>query len=131
VHDPDLRPRLEQALLDAQAAFDRAAFGLALVTWASILEAILTDALTHAAQGTAVALDEPLAAWPFEARIAAAEQARIISGGCARLPPLARAYREWLDAHGELRPDIPATEAAARRTSQVLRLIMRDLSPGR
>jgi hypothetical protein len=132
VHDADLRPRLEQALLDAQAAFDRGAHGLALVTWASILEAVLTDALTHANPGTpATEGAEPLAAWSFEERIAAAEQERLISAGCARLPSLARSYRAWLDAHGELRPDMPATEADARRTSQVLRLIMRDLSPGR
>jgi hypothetical protein len=132
VHDADLRPRLEQALVDAQAAFDRGAHGLALVTWASILEAILTDALTHGPNGTfGAARPEPLAAWSFDERIAAAEQARLISAGCARLPVTARGYRAWLDGHGELRPDMPVTEADARRTGQVLRLIMRDLSPGR
>src|SRR5688572_1709 len=45
VHDPNLRPRLEQAFVDAQAALDRGAWDLAVVTWASILEAMLTDAL--------------------------------------------------------------------------------------
>ena len=39
VHDPNLRPRLEQAFMDAQAAFDRGAYDLAVVTWASTLEA--------------------------------------------------------------------------------------------
>ena len=131
VHDPDLRPRLEQAWLDGQSAFDRGSHGLALVTWASILEAVLTDALTYA-QGSALALEsEPIAGWPFDMRIAAAEEARLISAGCARLPAVAREYRAWLDESGELRPEIPAGEADARRTSQVLRLIMRDLSPGR
>jgi hypothetical protein len=132
VLDADLRPRLEQAFVDAQAAFDRGAHSLALITWASILEAILTDALTHADAGSrSGAHDEPIAAWSFEARIAAAEQAGLISAGCARLPSLARGYRACLDEHGELRPDIPATEVDARRTGQVLRLIMRDLQPGR
>ena len=132
VHDADLRPRLEQAFVDAQAAFDRGAHGLALVTWASILEAILTDALTHAdAESCPGVSGEPIAAWSFEERIAAAEQSRLVSAGCARLPSLARRYRTCLDEHGDLRPDMPATEVEARRTSQVLRLIMRDLQPGR
>jgi hypothetical protein len=133
VHDPALRPRLEQAFLDAQAAFDRGAHGVALVTWASILEATLTDALTHSEGDGVVAPGgtEPVAAWTFDERIAAAERARLISAGCARLPPVARAYRVWLDAHGELHPDMPVAEGDARRTSQVLRLIMRDLTQGR
>jgi hypothetical protein len=131
VHDAHLRPRLEQAFLDAQAAFDRAAYGLAVVTWASILEAILTDALEHHMAAPGQPVDRFAAGWSFDARITAAEQAGLISHGCARLPAVARQYRELLDASGELRADVPATEREAKVASQVLRLIMRDLAPGR
>jgi len=133
VHDPNLRPRLEQAFMDAQAAFDRGAYDLAVVTWASTLEAMLTDALEHhiAAHGGASGVDRVVSDWTFDARIGAAEQARLISLGCARLPAVARQYRELLDADGELRGEVPATERDAKVTGQVLRLIMRDLAPGR
>jgi hypothetical protein len=133
VHDPNLRPRLEQAFVDAQAAFDRGAYDLAVVTWASVLEAMLTDALEHhiAAHGGASGVDRVVTDWTFDARIGAAEQARLISLGCARLPAVARRYRELLDADGELRGEVPATERDAKVTGQVLRLIMRDLAPGR
>ena len=33
-----------------------------------------------------------MADWSFERRIAAAESAALIRGGCARLPPVARNY---------------------------------------
>jgi len=133
VHDPNLRPRLEQAFVDAQAALDRGAYDLAVVTWASVLEAMVTDALEHhiAAHGGASGVDRVVSDWTFDARIGAAEQARLISLGCARLPSIARRYRELLDADGELRAEVPATERDARVTGQVLRLIMRDLAPGR
>jgi hypothetical protein len=133
VHDASLRPRLEQAFVDAQAALDRGAYDLAVVTWASILEAMLTDALEHhiAAHGGASGVDRVVSDWTFDARIGAAEQARLISLGCARLPGVARQYRELLDADGELRGEVPATERDAKVTGQVLRLIMRDLAPGR
>jgi len=131
VHDADLRPRLEQAFLDGQAAFDRGACGLAVVTWASILEAVLTDALEHHMAAPGRPVDRFVADWSFDARITAAEQAGLISRGCARLPAVARQYRELLDASGELREGVPATEREAKITSQVLRLIMRDLAPGR
>lgn len=133
VHDPDLRPRLEQAFVDAQAAFDRGAYDLAVVTWASVLEAILTDALEHhiTAHGGASGGYRVVSDWSFDTRIGAAEQARLISLGCARLPAVARRYRELLDADGELRGQIPAGERDAKVTGQVLRLIMRDLAPGR
>ena len=133
VHDPNLRPRLEQAFVDAQSALDRGAYDLAVVTWASVLEAMVTDALEHhiAGHGGASGVDRVVSDWTFDARIGAAEQARLISLGCARLPAIARRYRELLDADGELRAEIPATERDARVTGQVLRLIMRDLAPGR
>jgi hypothetical protein len=133
VHDAALRPRLEQAFADAQVAFDRQAHALALVTWASILEAILTDALTNVphAAGEPIGQGIPLTSWPFDARIAVAERTRVISGACARLPEAARRYRELLDESGELRADAGVTEQEARLAGQVLRLVMRDLAPGR
>jgi hypothetical protein len=133
VHDRDLRPRLEQAYVDAQASFDRGAHALATVTWASMLEAMLTDALEHhrsGQDGPDTSL-QPVADLTFDARIRAAEQARLISAGCARLPSVARRYRELLDGAGEVRADASASERDARITGQVLRLIMRDLAPGR
>ena len=113
VHDPNLRPRLEQAFVDAQAALDRGAYDLAVVTSASILEAILTDALEHhiAAHGGASGVERVVSDWTFDARIGAAEQARLISLGCARLPAVARQYRELLDADGELRVEVRGDRA--------------------
>ena len=67
----------------------------------------------------------------FDSRIAAAEGAGLIRGGCARLPPVARSYRDLTDAGGELRPDRTVSEREARLASQVLHVVMRDLDPGR
>jgi hypothetical protein len=133
VQDPSLRPRLEQAFVDGQAALDRGAPTLALVTWASILEAIITHALEHHLdqEGQSVEGARSVADWTFEARIAAAERARLISSGCARLPDVARQYRTLLDDSGLLGPDAETSERDAKVTGQVLRLIMRDLAPGR
>ncbi|MGH9385670.1 MAG: hypothetical protein ACRD2N_15420 [Vicinamibacterales bacterium] len=133
VNDRELRPALGQAFAEAQAALDRGAYGLALVTWASILEAIVTDALQQRlpVQSTALETHRSVSNWTFEARIGAAEQSRMISGGCARLPAVARRYRELLDQAGELRPEVAVGEREAKVTGQVLRLIMRDLAPGR
>jgi len=69
--------------------------------------------------------------WSFEARIAEAERVGLIRGGCARLPPVARAYRDLTDADGELRAGATAAERDARIAGQVLRVVMRDLDPGR
>src|SRR5450756_1913958 len=50
---------------------------------------------------------------------------------CARLPPVARKYRDLTDADGELRVDAPVSEREARLAGQVLHVVMRDLDPGR
>ena len=141
VHHPELRPVLEQALANSRDALERGEFGLALILSCGVIEAVLTDALDHArpqahnAPGLpAVASAEAgtrLADWSFETRIAAAQRAGLIRGGCARLPPVARHYRDLTDADGELREDAPVSEREARLASQVLRVIMRDLDPGR
>lgn len=123
VHNKTLRPFLEQALVDAQAGLEQGRFGLSLVTTCGILEAVITDALEHAGQ--------PAHEWSFERRIEAAERAGLIRGGCARLPPSARGYRDLVDADGKPRGDVTVSARDARVAIQVLQVVMRDLDPGR
>ncbi len=120
VHNAELRPVLERAFDDSRDAFDRGEFGLALILSCSVIDAMITDALSG-----------DVAAWSFERRIAEAERAGLIRGACARLPPVARTYRELTDVDGELRPGVSVTEREARLAGQVLRVVMRDLNPGR
>jgi hypothetical protein len=147
VHNPDLRPIVEQAYLDSGHALSEGHFHEAFVTCCGILEAIITDALEHPrltpsrSDGAAErwrdarseddrrtkASAEPLDAivdWTFDARIAAAEQAGLIRGGCARLSQSARTYRD-------LAPDAGISERDAKVVRQVLHVVMRDLDPGR
>jgi hypothetical protein len=125
VHDAQLRPILEQAYVDSRKALAEGQFGLALVTSCSILESILTDALVHANR------TENVGEWSFEARIAAAEQHGLIRGACSRLPAVARAYRESANADRTVGRNVSVSEHDARRASQVLQVVMRDLEPGR
>ena len=67
--------------------------------------------------------------WPFETRLAVAESAGIIRGGCARLPEIARRYRDLAEDDGRLQ--VTVSEGEARRAMQVLHVVMRDLDPGR
>jgi hypothetical protein len=133
VHDAPLRPILVQAFADSQRAFEGGDFCQALILSSSVLEAIITDALEHLA--TARTGHGPsegnITDWSFETRIAHAERARLIRGGCARLPDVARRYRDLTDGDGELRRDVPVSEREARLAGQVLRIVMRDLDPGR
>jgi hypothetical protein len=134
VHDPELRPVVEQAYTDARRALDEGDYQLALVTYCGILEAIVTDALEHKGLSTLPASDAPagtIADWPFETRLAVAERAGLIRGGCARLPAGARSYRDSDNTVGENGPKATATERDARVAGQVLRVVMRDLDPGR
>ena len=125
VPNAELRPILEQTFADS-AAFARGEFGLALILSCGVIDALLTDALDHARLR---AQDAPN--WSFETRIAVAEQAGLIRGGCARLPPIARTYRDLTDADGDLRADAAVSVREARLAGQVLRVVMRDLDPGR
>lgn len=129
VHNADLRPVLEQAYLDSRRAFDGGDFHQALILSSSVLEAIITDALRDA-EHTGAGL-EAGGELSFDTRIAAAERAGLIHGGCARLPRVARSYRDLTDAAGDLLPDVTISEREARLTGQVLRVVMRDLDPGR
>jgi hypothetical protein len=131
VHDAELRPVLEQTFADSRDALERGEFGLALILSCGVIEAVLTDALDNARPRAHDAPDGRIADWSFERRIAAAESAGLIRSGCARLPPVARRYRDLTDADGELRVDAPVSEREARLAGQVLHVVMRDLDPGR
>src|SRR6267142_772360 len=140
------RPRRFEFVRNAELrpALERGEFALALVLSCSVMESLLTDALSAGSGQPAAgsfekriedATDDrrggPSGPPPFEQRIAQAEQTGIIRGGCARLPPAARAYHDLTDESGELRAGVHVTEREARLAGQVLRVVMRDLDPGR
>jgi hypothetical protein len=74
---------------------------------------------------------EKIYEWSFETRLAVAEKAGLIRGGCARLPAAARTYRDRMNAEGDAVLQGTISESDARRAGQVLHVIMRDLDPGR
>ena len=117
VRNEALRPVLEQAYVESRHALEAGDYRHALMTSCSILETIITDALRRDAQASE-------ASATFAARIAAAEHAGLIRGGCARLPAVARTYRD-------LAPDAAISERDAKVARQVLHVILRDLDPGR
>src|SRR5262249_35544943 len=130
VRNAAIRPVLDQAFADSGDAFERGEFALALILSCSVIEALLTDALEHAARNDRTnEAGSGLAGWSFHARIAEAERVGLVRGGCARLPPIARSYRDLTDADGELRADSTVSERDARIAGQVLRVVMRDLDP--
>jgi hypothetical protein len=128
VHNAELRPVVEQAYSDSRDALDQGRFDVALLTSCGILEAIVTDALEHKGASALAAAGPPagkIGDWPFEERLAVAERAGLIHS-CARLPPVARRYRDLTDAD-----DVTVSERDARLAGQVLHVVMRDLDPGR
>ena len=141
VHNPQLRPILEEAFVDSGSALASGDFTRSLMTSCGILEAIITDALEHCGSRIAdcgldrsiqSAIRGPKSAMTFEARIAAAERAGLIRGGCARLPPSARAYRDVADGDGATGSAMTTiSEREAKVARQVLHVVMRDLDPGR
>jgi hypothetical protein len=129
VHNAELRPVVEQAYIDSRRALEQADYELALRTSCGILEAIVTDALEHKGLTALIASGAPaekIADWSFETRLTVAERAGLIRSGCARLPAVARTYR---DAEGGSKAIV--SERDAQVAGQVLRVIMRDLDPGR
>jgi hypothetical protein len=127
VHNPELRQVLEQAYADGRLAMEEGDNDLAMRTSCGILEAIVTDALEHKGQSELASSGAPagkIADWSFDQRLAVAEKAGLIRGGCARLPAVARAYRE----NGN---NVTISERDAKLAGQVLNVIMRDLNPGR
>ncbi len=132
VHNAELRPVLEQAYTDSRDALELGKYEAALINSCGILEAIVTDALDHAGLDALSPAGVPagkIADWTFNDRLAVAERAGLIRGGCARLPEIARRYRDLTDADGN--PQLTVAELDARRTTQVLHVVMRDLNPGR
>ncbi len=130
VHNPELRPVVEQAFGDSRQAMDQGDFDLAMRTSCGILESLITDALEHKGMAELAASGAPagkIADWSFEERIAVAEKVGLIRGGCARLPAVAKAYRED-NTNGHA---VAVSERDARIAGQVLNVIMRDLNPGR
>jgi hypothetical protein len=121
---------VEQAYVDSRRAFEQADYDLALRTSCGILEAIVTDALEHKGLRALVASGAPaekISEWSFETRLTVAERAGLIRSGCARLPTIARTYRD----DGEKGSRTMVSEHDARKAGQVLHVIMRDLDPGR
>ena len=130
LHNPQLRPVVEQAYTDSRRALEQGNYDLALRTSCGILEAIVTDALEHKGLSALAASGAPagkIADWSFETRLAVAEKTGLIRGGCARLPAVARTYRD----HDESGPQVTVSERDGRLAGQVLRVVMRDLNPGR
>ncbi len=130
VYNPELRPIVEQAYTDSRRALEQGDYDLAMRTSCGILEAIVTDALEHKGLGALAASGAPagkIAAWSFETRLAVAERTGLIRSGCARLPAVARTYRD----HDNSGPKVTVSEGDARKAGQVLHVVMRDLNPGR
>src|SRR5260370_24132585 len=89
VHNPELRPIVEQAYTDSRRALAQGDYSLALRTSCGILEAMVTDALEHKGLSALTASRAPagkIAEWSFETRLAVAEKAGLIRGGW-RHPP--------------------------------------------
>lgn len=134
VHNPELRPVVEQAYTDGRRALEQGDYDLVLLTSCGILEAIVTDALEHMGLTDLAAPGMPtgkIGDWSFETRLAVAENVGLIHAGCARLPAVARRYRDrdhGIEGNG---PKGMISERDARQTGQVLHVVMRDLDPGR
>lgn len=127
VHHVELRPVVEQAYKESRRALEEGDYRAAMRTSCGILEAIVTDALEHQGLPALAAAGAPatvISNWSFETRLAVAEKAGLIRGGCRRLPEVALRYRQ-----GESEPEV--SERDARVSGQVLHVVMRDLNPGR
>ncbi len=134
IADPTLRHGLADVHRAARDAFDKEAYALALVSTCSVLESVITEVVQRCDPSVLVEHDAPagpITTWPFDTRITIAERAGCISAGCARLPSSARRYRDLLDDQGDVRSDVDVSERDARRAGQVLRVMLRDLAPGR
>jgi hypothetical protein len=134
IHNPELRTVVEQAYADSRRALEQQEYDVALRTSCGVLEAIVTDALEHAGLETLASSGAPaekIGDWSFETRLAVAEKAGLIRGGCARLPAVARTYRDPSHTNGESELKRAVSERDARRTGQVVNVVIRDLDPGR
>ena len=123
VHNAQLRPVVAQAFVDSASALEDGDLESALNTSCGILEALITDALEHKG------LDA--SAWSFDARIEAAEREGLIRRGCARLPALARRYRDPAGTESQTGAAAAISERDVRVVRQVLLVVIRDLDPSR
>ena len=117
VHNPELRPIVEQAYTEGRRALAQGDYSLALLTSCGILEAIVIYALEHKGLTALAAPDTPagkIADWSFETRLAVAERTGLIRSGCALLPAVARTYRDLTNADGESGPKSTVSERDAR-----------------
>jgi hypothetical protein len=127
VHNEELRPVLEQAFNDSRRSLEEGDYSDSLMNSCGVLEAIVTDALEHKGLSALIEVGAPagkISEWSFETRLTVAERAGLIRGGCARLPAVARGYRD-----GNTKTEV--SERDARVAGQVLHVVMRDLDPGR
>jgi hypothetical protein len=134
VHNPELRPVLEQTYIDSRLALEQGDYDSSLRTSSGIIEAIVTDSLEYKGLGALGGAGAPagkISDWSFNTRLAVAERAGLIRNGCARLPVAARTYREQTDDKGEPVSRVAISERDARLAGQVLHVVMRDLDPGR
>ena len=134
VQNAQIRPVLEQAYVDGQSAFEQGQYAHALITYCSILETLVTDALENKGAAALAHPEAPggrIADWPFVTRLEVAEKAGVIRGGWVRLPEIARRYRELGELASEAGSETMVSETDAKRTGQVLHVVMRDLNPGR
>jgi hypothetical protein len=134
IHNPELRPVVEQAYVDSRRALERQEYDVALRTACGVLEAIVTDALEHKGVEALASSGAPagkIGDWSFETRLTVAEKAGLIRGGCARLPAIARTYRDPSHTDGGSHLNGAVSERDARRTGQVLNVVIRDMDPGR
>lgn len=134
VENAALRSNLDQAYRDGQDAVANHEFALAVATFASVLETIITDALERRGIEALAGHQPPpgtIVDWPFSERIAIAERAGLISRGCARLPEVARLYRDQSTPEGDLIPAEAVSARDAKLTRDVLHIVLRDLAPGR
>ena len=143
VHNTELRPVLERAYYDSRRALEQADYDLALRTSCGILEAIVTDALRTQRTECARCLGRPrrrftrrrfaqkrlvenklgktkIADWSFDTRLVVAERAGLIRGGAARLPAVARTYRDHADDEATNISKAEVSEREARVPGQVL-----------
>jgi len=130
VHDAAIRSVLEHAYVDGVRALESGDPERAFMTFCSVLEAIITDGIRDSGfeirGDSGSRLDSSdVNRLSFDERIAAAEAAGLIRGGCARLPASARRYRDRSSDAA------PVTMRDAEVVRQVLHVVMRDLDPGR
>jgi hypothetical protein len=149
VHNAALRPVLERAFADSRDAFARGDFGLALILSCGVIDAVLTDALAAgsgqqaaaaaagsrqwAAAAAAPNQQQPAASSRLPASRSASPRRNARDSFVAVAPTAARgsAVPDLTDADGELRAEAVVSEREAGSAGQVLRVVMRDLDPGR